>query len=97
MQILSAQTHVPHVLVLTPPPIGKLPKEDELIFTGAQEKSKLIGQLLQKSSKAYQYDLLDTHSFIEADELNADGLHLPEACHKRLGLAVAEKIMEKSN
>ena len=93
-QLLNIQVTLPKVLVLSPPPVGKLANEDEkLVWDGAQVKSKQVARLLQASALAHKYDLLDTHAFINAEDLNVDGIHLPLACHKKLGLAVAEKII----
>ncbi len=91
---LLVQKNVPTVLVLSPPPVGKVLKEDQPAWLNAQAKSELTAQLLQKSARIYKYDLLNTHSLMTADELDVDGIHLPESCHQKLGLAVAKKITE---
>jgi lysophospholipase L1-like esterase len=94
---LSAQIKAPDILVLSPPPVGKLPNEEEkLVWGEAQNKSKQVAHLLKTSASTYKYHLLDTHTFIDASELNVDGIHLPESSHKKLGLAVAKKIEEIS-
>ncbi len=94
---LSAQNKAPDVLVLTPPPVGSLPNEEEkLVWGDAPNKSKQVAHLLKTSASTYKYHLLDTHTFIDASELSVDGIHLPESCHKKLGLAVVEKIEEIS-
>ena len=86
------QNQPPQVLVLSPPPVGKLLPEDELSWQGAQEKCKQVAKLLLNSASKYKYNLFDTHSVISPDEMNLDGVHLPEHCHEKLGKAVADKI-----
>jgi hypothetical protein len=94
MQALDIQTSIPQILVLTPPPIGQLHPDDILPWAGAQDKCKQVGQYLKISQNRNKFQLLDTHTIMTAEELDIDGYHLPEDCHRKLGEAVATKLQQ---
>ncbi len=96
-QSANMQNYLPEVLVLSPPPIGKLLPEDELCWQGTSDKCRQVAKLLKVSAVKYQYHLFDTHTIMTSDELDVDGIHMPENCHKKLGQAIAKTIISLSD
>ena len=79
----------PQVLLLAPPPLGKLTELDEM-FAGGAEKSKLLGQHYQRVA-----DLLGCSFFNTADVIltsDIDGVHLEADAHLKLGKRLAEVV-----
>jgi lysophospholipase L1-like esterase len=96
MHALNRHNSVPHILVLTPPPVGKLNPPGDSSWEGAQDKSMQVSENLKISAEKNGYQLLDMHDMITSEELNMDGIHLSDRCHKKLGEAVASKIVQMS-
>ncbi len=82
----------PNILLITPPPIGKLKLEYQDVFTGAHDKCRVLPQALSILAGKYGCQFLDSHEIISVKELVEDGIHLPTESHAKLALAVSEKI-----
>lgn len=81
----------PKVLLLVPPPLGKLTDLNEM-FEGGHEKSQRFSEHFRNVAKMYGCELFDTSTVIKSS--NIDGIHLEKEAHKQLGEAVA-KIVKK--
>jgi len=79
----------PKVLLLAPPPIGKLTEFAEM-FEGGTEKSKKVSQHYRDISEEYGCAFFDTSKVIQSSDI--DGIHLEKKDHEALGKAVAEIV-----
>ena len=81
----------PAVLLVTPPPVGKLTELAEM-FAGAEEKSKGFGSQYRRVAEKYGCELLDAGEQVRASDL--DGIHLEVGEHRKLGEAIAARVEE---
>jgi lysophospholipase L1-like esterase len=81
----------PQVLLLAPPPVTTLTEFSEM-FAGSLEKSKRLAQHYRRVAEEYGCHFLDTGQVIVSSPL--DGIHFELEEHRKLGLAVAEKVKE---
>ena len=79
----------PKVLLLAPPPIGKLTEFAEM-FEGGTEKSKRFSQHYKNVARERGCEFLDTSTLIRSS--NIDGIHVEQKDHESLGKAVAEIV-----
>lgn len=83
--------HDPEIMIVAPPPMLDDLKEWELIFSGAQEKSRKLALEFEIMA-----DLLEAH-FFDAGAVcrcsPADGFHINEAAHRQLGEALAQEVL----
>lgn len=79
----------PQVLMLTPPPLGKLSRFAEM-FTGGTEKSKYLSRQYQRVADQLTCHCLDTSAYILSGDV--DGVHFDARAHNTLGQAVARKV-----
>jgi lysophospholipase L1-like esterase len=79
----------PKVLLLAPPPIGKLTEFAEM-FEGGTEKSRKLSQHYRDISEEYGCAFFDTSKVIQSSDI--DGIHLEKKDHEALGKAVAEIV-----
>ena len=82
---------IPKVLLLAPPPLGKLTDFADM-FAGGTQKSRQLSQHIQRGAELWGCAFLDTAQVIVSSEV--DGVHLDPGEHRKLGKAVAE-IVEK--
>ncbi len=82
---------VPKVLVLTPPPLGKLTEYAEM-FEGAELKSRKLSEHYRRIAQEKGCALLDTGQVIVSSDL--DGIHFEKGEHQKLGKAVAARVRE---
>jgi lysophospholipase L1-like esterase len=80
----------PDILIMAPPPLGKLTEWAET-FQGGVEKSKKLAGYYESIASAYGCLFLDTATVIKSSKL--DGLHYDPADHHKLGMAVAEIVI----
>ncbi|HTL49852.1 MAG TPA: DUF4440 domain-containing protein, partial [Steroidobacteraceae bacterium] len=78
------------VLVLAPPPLVVTEKFPAEVYAGGIEKSRLLAGLYASVARETGTDFLDIGAITPTDGM--DGLHLSEAAHRKIGLAVAAKI-----
>ena len=83
--------HAPQLLLLAPPPVGRLTGFGEM-FLGAREKSQNLGAHYQQIAKLHGCHFLDTSQVIQSWDV--DGIHLSPEDHQKLGDAVAEIIRQ---
>lgn len=81
----------PQVLLIAPPPLGKLTEYNEM-FDGGLVKSRKLGAYYQQVAEQYQCAFLDAGLVIVSSDL--DGVHFEADQHSRLGKAVAGKVKE---
>jgi lysophospholipase L1-like esterase len=81
----------PRVLLMAPPPIAKLSEFAET-FEGGLGKSKKLGQHYKRVADERGCDFLDTSTVIVSSDV--DGIHLDAPEHRKLGLAVANRVRE---
>jgi len=79
----------PKILIISPPPLGKLSEFGEFL-TGGTEKSKKLANYYRRISKQFGCGFLDAGKFIKSSPI--DGLHFEEAEHAKLGKALADKV-----
>ena len=81
----------PAVLLMTPPPVGKLTELAEM-FAGAEEKSKEFARQYRRVADKFRCELLDAGKLVRSSDL--DGIHLEAGEHRKLGEAVATRVKE---
>ncbi len=81
----------PAVLLVTPPPVGKLTELAEM-FAGAEEKSRGLGPQYRRVADKHGCELLDAGELVRTSDL--DGIHLEAGEHRKLGEAVAARVRE---
>jgi lysophospholipase L1-like esterase len=79
----------PKVLLLIPPPLGKLTELSEM-FEGGQEKSQRFSKHFRIIADMYGCELFDTSTVIKSSDI--DGIHFEKDAHKKLGEAVARIV-----
>jgi lysophospholipase L1-like esterase len=81
----------PKVLVLAPPPLGKVaPEARAERFAGGVEKTKALPAVYEAVAKASGAEFLDVGTLTATD--GVDGVHLSPEAHKAIGNGVAQKI-----
>lgn len=81
----------PKVLIISPPKLGKLTTFAEL-FIGGHAKSDLLAVHYKAHADAFGCGFLDAAEYVNTSDI--DGVHFEAAEHKKLGVAVAEKVKE---
>ena len=81
----------PPVLLVAPPPVGRLSAFAEL-FAGAEEKSRRLAPAYRRVADAAGCAFLDAGSVIVSSDI--DGIHLEASEHAKLGKAMAEKVKD---
>jgi len=84
---------IPKILLLAPPPLGKLTDFADM-FAGGTEKSRQLSQHIQRGADLWGCLFLDTAQVIVSSDV--DGVHFDPGEHRKLGVAVAE-IVRKMN
>jgi lysophospholipase L1-like esterase len=79
----------PAVLLVAPPPVGRLTELAQM-FAGAEEKSKEFSRQYRRVAQKNGCMLLDAGEVVRASD--RDGLHLEAAEHRKLGEAVAASV-----
>ncbi len=80
----------PRVLLMAPPPVGRLSNFAEM-FEGSEAKSLLLGQHYRTVATEYNVALLDTAGVIRSSDI--DGIHFEAHEHAKLGRAVAHEVL----
>ncbi|HBE78136.1 MAG TPA: hydrolase [Firmicutes bacterium] len=81
----------PMVLLMAPPPLGKLDSYKDM-FQGGSDKSKLLGKYFSQVAKERNCYFLDTAEVIASSDI--DGLHLLPEEHMKLGKRVSKVVQE---
>jgi lysophospholipase L1-like esterase len=79
----------PRVLLMVPPPLGRLDEYAET-FEGGPEKSKRLSGRYRDVSKELECGFFDTSTVMRSSDI--DGIHLEEDAHVTLGKAVAAVV-----
>jgi lysophospholipase L1-like esterase len=76
----------PKVLLICPPPVGKLTEFAEM-FEGAEEKSRRLAEWFRRVAQEQGCELLEAGKSVTPSDL--DGIHFEADQHQELGRAVA--------
>ncbi len=79
----------PAVLLIAPPPLGKLSGFGGM-FEGGPEKSRDLGKHYREAARLRGCHFLDAAEIIRSSDL--DGIHFEEREHQALGQAVARQV-----
>ncbi len=83
----------PEVLVICPPPLADLSNSSlKDIFIGAEEKSKQLPAVLKTFCAENSIRLFNAGDVVQSSPI--DGIHWDAGEHRKLGKAVAPKVME---
>jgi lysophospholipase L1-like esterase len=80
----------PEVLIVCPPPIGKLGDLDG-IFAGSEEKTRQMPRYYEWAARRTDSGYLNAGDFIHSSD--ADGVHFDAEDHRKLGVAIAGKVL----
>lgn len=81
---------VPEILLISPPPLGKLSPFMKLFFKGREKVSKELAGLYKIGAKASGVGFLDSSKYVKTSTV--DGVHLDPAEQKKLARAVKKAI-----
>lgn len=81
--------NAPMILLLVPPPLGKLSEYDEM-FEGGQEKSEHLGYHYQRVADLNGCMFFNTADVIASSDI--DGVHFESKAHLALGNRLAEVV-----
>ena len=81
----------PRVLLIAPPPLGRLSAAFEEMFAGGHAKTVAMLPLYEAVAQRAGAAFLNAGDHIETD--GADGVHLSETMQRRLGLAVKVRTL----
>jgi lysophospholipase L1-like esterase len=79
----------PKVLLLAPPPVGKLTEFADML-EGAEDKSRKFGTYYRQIAEEHGCAFLDTSEVIVSSDV--DGIHFDVDEHRKLGEKVAEVV-----
>lgn len=79
----------PSVLLMAPPPLGRLTEYAEM-FEGAKLKSRKLAEHFRRVADEYGCAFLDTSDIIVSSDI--DGVHIEADEHRKLGQAVAAVV-----
>jgi lysophospholipase L1-like esterase len=79
----------PKILIVSPPPLGKLSEYAEM-FQGGAEKSGRFAIRYAETAQEYACEFFDSSTVIQTSDI--DGVHLEKKAHAALGRAVAAKV-----
>ena len=79
----------PTILLIAPPSLANLGDNEEM-FQGGFEKSKLFGRHYRRKAMEMGCEFLDASKFTKSSDL--DGIHFEQEEHRKLGEAVSQKI-----
>ena len=79
----------PIILILAPPPLGKLTEYADT-FTGGPSKSRELAAHYKNIAQEHGCGFFDTGTVIKSSKV--DGLHFDPEGHEALGKAVAEAV-----
>ncbi len=83
----------PKILILAPPPLGKLTEYAET-FSGGVEKSRELAKHYKSIAQQYGCAFFDTSTVIQSSRL--DGLHIDPEDHEKLAEKLTEQVREIS-
>jgi len=82
------------VLLLAPPPLGRLTELSE-IFEGGPEKSKKFSEYYRRVAEEHSCEFFDSSSVVRSSDI--DGVHFDKESHRALGRAIAEVVRKILN
>jgi lysophospholipase L1-like esterase len=83
--------HDPEIMIVAPPPMLQDLKEWESIFSGAQEKSRKLALEFEIMADSLEVHFFDAGTVCQCSP--ADGFHIDEEAHRRLGEALAQEVL----
>ena len=88
-EAMAAEGREPVVLLVAPPPIGKLSEFDQM-FAGAEATSRQFGRYYREAAARADCAFLDAGQVIVSSDL--DGIHFEAGEHHKLGQAIAAEV-----
>ena len=79
------------VLLVSPPCLNDMPKEDQALFSGATEKSLELAHCYESVAEALEISFLDAGEIVKTNTL--DGVHWDAMQHKDFGKALSDLIL----
>ena len=79
------------VLLVSPPCLNDMPKEDQELFSGATEKSLELAHYYKSVAKSLGISFLDAGEIVKTNTL--DGVHWDATQHKDFGEALSHLIL----
>ena len=79
----------PGILVLAPPPLGRLTEYADM-FTGGAGKSRQLGGRCREFAEEYGVAFFDTATVVSSSDI--DGVHWEKEAHRTLGTALAREV-----
>jgi lysophospholipase L1-like esterase len=83
---------LPGILIVSPPALGKLSPFNEMAYGGKETESKKLAECQRIAAKECLCDYFDSNEVVKA--CDEDGLHLMPGELKKLGEAIAKKVLE---
>lgn len=80
------------ILLIAPPLIKDVAKQEDNRMHEAPEKSKLFASKYREIAEKYKCNFMDASEIIESSDI--DGYHLDKDAHRKLGGVVAAKVRE---
>jgi lysophospholipase L1-like esterase len=80
----------PAILVVVPPPLGRLSASDETLAPSAREESRRFADAYRGALDGLEADMLDLGTVCEPTP--EDGVHFDLEAHNAIGRAVAERV-----
>ncbi|HEU5468058.1 MAG TPA: serine hydrolase [Steroidobacteraceae bacterium] len=80
----------PRVLVIAPPPMTETERFPAEVFANGVEKSRQLAARYETVARDAGAEFLDAGALTQAD--GVDGLHLSADAHRKIGLAIADRI-----
>ena len=87
---ISTVYAAPRVLLIAPPPLGTKFHDPEE-WVGSREKSLVLGAVLKDAARAANLLFFDAGEVTTTD--GVDSIHLTAEAHRRLGEAVADRVL----
>jgi len=81
----------PQILLLSPPPLGKLTSYAEM-FEGAETKSRKLAEQYSRVATELECSFFDISTVLVPSDL--DGVHYEKDGHAKLGQAIANRVVE---
>ena len=91
LEFPSAHESGLQVLLVSPPRLNNMPKEDSALFSGAIEKSSKLADYYASVADSLGISFFDAGKIVKTKTL--DGVHWDAAQHEEFGKAISRKIL----
>jgi lysophospholipase L1-like esterase len=90
-EFIAQQKCKTKILVISPPHLGNLPKEDKLLFNDGHEKSKQLAIHYEKLAEELDVNFMDAQDIIQTSDI--DGIHWTTEQHQEFAEAISKKVI----